>query len=59
MLLQRQRQRLNRWLLGLLVHGLWLLALTSALVVMLMLLATRRYGFVWKPPSSTPTPLSA
>lgn len=43
-----QRQRLNRWLLGLLVHGLWLLALTSALVVMLMLLATRRYGFVWE-----------
>lgn len=43
-----QRQRLNRWLLGLLVHGLWLLALASALVVMLMLLATRRYGFVWE-----------
>lgn len=43
-----QRQRLNRWLLGLLVNGLWLLALASALLVMLMLLATRRYGFVWE-----------
>ncbi|WP_454254190.1 DUF2868 domain-containing protein [Pseudomonas sp. Marseille-Q8238] len=43
-----QRQRLNRWLLGMLVHGLWLVALLSALVVMLALLATRRYGFVWE-----------
>ncbi|PWB31729.1 DUF2868 domain-containing protein [Pseudomonas sp. SDI] len=43
-----QRQRLNHWLLGLLVNGLWLLALCSALLVLLMLLATRRYGFVWE-----------
>lgn len=43
-----QRQRLNRWLLGALVHGLWLLALGSALVMMLLLLSTRRYGFVWE-----------
>ncbi|MDE1168438.1 MAG: DUF2868 domain-containing protein [Pseudomonas sp.] len=43
-----QRQRLNRWALGMLVNGLWLLALTSALVLMLLLLATRRYGFVWE-----------
>ncbi len=43
-----QRQRLTRWLLGVLVHGLWLLALSSALVVLLMLLSTRRYGFVWE-----------
>lgn len=43
-----QRQRLNRWLLGLLVHGLWLVALGSALVMLLILLATRRYGFVWE-----------
>ncbi|MFW3896458.1 DUF2868 domain-containing protein [Pseudomonas putida] len=43
-----QRQRLTRWLLGALVHGLWLLALCSALVLMLMLLSTRRYGFVWE-----------
>lgn len=43
-----QRQRLNRWLLGLLVHSLWLLALGSALVMLLTLLATRRYGFVWE-----------
>ncbi|MCY1398635.1 putative membrane protein [compost metagenome] len=48
MVLLLQRRRLNRWLLGTLVHGLWLLALVSALVVLLMLLATRRYGFVWE-----------
>ncbi len=43
-----QRQRLERWALGLLSNGLWLLALFSALVVMLALMATRRYGFVWE-----------
>lgn len=43
-----QRQRLNRWALGAPVHGLWLLALVSALAVLLLLLATRRYGFVWE-----------
>ncbi|EPN85202.1 hypothetical protein A234_08226, partial [Pseudomonas syringae pv. actinidiae ICMP 19101] len=39
-----QRKRLNRWLLGLMVNSLWLLALVSALVLLLMLMATRRYG---------------
>ncbi|MFP6848445.1 MAG: DUF2868 domain-containing protein [Pseudomonas sp.] len=48
LLLLLQRQRLNRWLVGLLVHGLWLLALLSALLLTLALLATRRYGFVWE-----------
>ncbi|MDI9779238.1 DUF2868 domain-containing protein [Pseudomonas putida] len=43
-----QRQRLNRWLLGALVHGLWLLAMVTALGLLLALLATRRYGFVWE-----------
>ncbi|QWA28855.1 DUF2868 domain-containing protein [Pseudomonas sp. RC3H12] len=43
-----QRQRLNRWLLGLLVHGLWSLAMLAALGMLLALLATRRYGFVWE-----------
>ncbi|WPP00177.1 DUF2868 domain-containing protein [Pseudomonas sp. HR96] len=43
-----QRRRLNRWVLGALVHGLWLVALLAALVVALLLLATRRYGFVWE-----------
>ncbi|WHL29043.1 DUF2868 domain-containing protein [Pseudomonas juntendi] len=43
-----QRQRLNRWLLGLLVHSLWLLAMLCALGMLLALLATRRYGFVWE-----------
>ncbi|CAM3950943.1 Membrane protein [Pseudomonas reidholzensis] len=43
-----QRQRLDRWLLGALVHGLWLLAMITALGMLLALLATRRYGFVWE-----------
>lgn len=43
-----QRKRLNRWLLGLLVHGMWLLAMSAALGMLLALLATRRYGFVWE-----------
>ena len=48
LLLLLQRQKLNRWVLGMLVNGLWLLALLSALVIVLTLLATRRYGFVWE-----------
>ncbi|WP_252273585.1 DUF2868 domain-containing protein [Pseudomonas subflava] len=43
-----RRRRLNRWLLGALVHGLWLLALGCAAVMLLLLLSTRRYGFVWE-----------
>ncbi|WP_426116724.1 DUF2868 domain-containing protein [Pseudomonas sp. DSP3-2-2] len=48
LILLLQRRRLNRWALGALVHGLWLLALISAMVLLLMLMATRRYGFVWE-----------
>jgi hypothetical protein len=48
LLLLLQRQKLNRWALGALVNGLWLLAMLSALVILLMLMATRRYGFVWE-----------
>jgi hypothetical protein len=43
-----QRKRLNRWLLGTCVNGLWLIALLSALTLLLLLMATRRYGFVWE-----------
>lgn len=43
-----EQRRLGRWLLGLGVHGLWLLAMGSALLTLLALLATRRYGFVWE-----------
>ncbi|WP_439820260.1 DUF2868 domain-containing protein [Pseudomonas sp. HLG18] len=48
LLLMLQRQKLNRWALGSLVNGLWLLAMLSALVLLLTLMATRRYGFVWE-----------
>ncbi|PTT32596.1 DUF2868 domain-containing protein [Pseudomonas sp. HMWF021] len=48
LLLMLQRRKLNRWALGTLVNGLWLLAMLSALVLLLTLMATRRYGFVWE-----------
>lgn len=48
LLLLLQRQRMSRWGLGMLAHGLWLLALLAALLSLLALLATRRYGFVWE-----------
>ena len=48
LLLMLQRQRLTRWGLGLLVNGLWTLAMLAALSTLLLLLATRRYGFVWE-----------
>jgi hypothetical protein len=48
LILLLQRQRLNRWLLGMVVNGAWLLALLTALVILLLLMATRRYGFVWE-----------
>jgi len=48
LLLLLQRHKLNRWVLGALVNGLWWLAMLSALVIVLMLMATRRYGFVWE-----------
>ncbi|MET1080369.1 MAG: DUF2868 domain-containing protein [Pseudomonas sp.] len=43
-----QRHRLGRWGLGLLVHGLWLVALLSATLTLLLLFASRRYGFAWE-----------
>jgi len=48
LLLLLQRHKLNRWAIGMLVNGLWLLAMLSALAILLTLLATRRYGFVWE-----------
>jgi len=48
LLLLLQRKKLNRWALGALVNGLWLLAMLSALMLLLTLMATRRYGFVWE-----------
>jgi hypothetical protein len=48
LLLLLERARLGRWALGLLSHGLWLLALGSALLTLLAMLSARRYGFVWE-----------
>ncbi|WP_435038359.1 DUF2868 domain-containing protein [Pseudomonas neuropathica] len=48
LLVMLQRKKLNRWSLGTLVNGLWLLAMLSALILLLTLMATRRYGFVWE-----------
>jgi hypothetical protein len=48
LMLLLQRQRLGRWGAGLLVHGFWLATSLSALITLLILLATRRYGFIWE-----------
>lgn len=48
LLLLLQRKKLNRWVLGALINSLWLLAMLSALILLLTLMATRRYGFVWE-----------
>lgn len=42
------RHNLLRWSLGRVLNGWWLVALSSALITLVMLLATRRYGFVWE-----------
>lgn len=43
-----QRHHLLRWGLGRLLHGWWLITLSTALFTLIALLATRRYGFVWE-----------
>lgn len=43
-----QRQKILRWGLGRLLHGWWLITLCTALLTLVALLATRRYGFVWE-----------
>ena len=43
-----QRHKLLRWGVGRILHGWWLLALSSALLTLVAMLATRRYGFVWE-----------
>ena len=48
LLLLLQRHKLNRWAIGVLVNSVWLLAMLSALAILLTLMATRRYGFVWE-----------
>jgi len=48
LLLLLQRHKLNRWAIGVLVNSMWLLAMLSALAILLTLMATRRYGFVWE-----------
>ena len=43
-----QENRLTRWLTGSAVHSLWLTTMISALLTLIILLATHRYGFVWE-----------
>lgn len=43
-----QRHSLLHWGLGRLLHAWWLITLCSALLTLIALLATRRYGFVWE-----------
>jgi hypothetical protein len=42
------RHKLNRWLFGAAVNGLWTLCLLTSLVTLLLMFATRRYDFVWE-----------
>jgi hypothetical protein len=42
------RHRLNRWLFGATVNGLWTLCLLASLITLLLMFATRRYDFVWE-----------
>lgn len=48
LILLLQRQHLQRWALGTLVHGWWTLVSLGALGTLLILLATRRYEFLWE-----------
>ena len=48
LMLLLQRQRMSRWAIGLMSNGLWLLTLLSALTLLLLLMSTHRYGFVWE-----------
>ncbi len=43
-----QRSGGHRWMLGSLTHAAWALATLSAIVVLLVSLATRHYTFVWE-----------
>lgn len=42
------RQKLEKWWFGRLTNGLWLLISTVALISLLLLLASQRYGFIWQ-----------
>lgn len=42
------RQKLEKWWLGRLSNGVWLLISTVALISLLLLLASQRYGFIWQ-----------
>lgn len=43
-----QRRGLEPWLFGLATHMLWLVALLSALAMLLAMLSARHYGFIWE-----------
>ena len=42
------RQKASRWSAGIMSHGWWALALLSAVVMLVLLLALRRYQFQWE-----------
>lgn len=48
-----------RWALGAVSHILWIVALVAALLVLLVQLSTRRYGFVWETTLLSPDTLVA
>jgi len=48
LLMLLHRHRLNRWLFGAVVNGLWALCMLAALATLVMMFAARRYDFVWE-----------
>lgn len=43
-----QRHLTLRWAVGRIIHSWWLITLVSSLITLLLLLSTKRYGFVWE-----------
>ena len=48
LMLLLERKRLFKWLLGSFSHGLWLVATLASCVLLVVMLSTRQYGFVWE-----------
>lgn len=42
------RRRLNRWLFGAVINGVWAVCMLAALLTLILMFAARRYDFVWE-----------
>lgn len=48
LLVMLHRGRLNRWLFGAVINGLWALCMLATLTTLVLMFAARRYDFVWE-----------